>query len=660
MRHAGLATVTAGGAIFPRLKALGVDVVFANAGTDFPPIIEGLAEAAARGIDLPRALAIPHEHAAMGMAHGYYLMTGRAQAVMLHTNVGLANGAIGAINAACEHIPMLLMSGRTPATEGGRFGARTVPIGWGQEMRDQAALVREACKWDYELRFPEQVHDILDRAAAIATSTPKGPVYLALPREVLCEAVDAARPRRPAAHRARPRRARPRGGGDRRALARRGRAPPRHRPARRGRRRHLRGLRRLGRALGHRRLLLVGLAPRDLDRASLPHRLGPRPLARRGGRRRGARRPRALVARPPPARRGRAGDPDRPRPDLQPLPGAQLPLRPLARRRDRAHPARALRRDGGLPRDEDRLAARRARIAAAASATRRRVRAEAAARNAQGITKEWASLCLGEALRGLPSTVFSELGTQLGVLERTEHRSWFQEPHSGGLGWSLPAALGAQLAEPGRLVVAAMGDGSYMFANPTVCHQIAEALGAPGPRHRAQQRRMGRGAPVGRRPLPRRPRRAREPHAAHRARPLPRLHPHRAREPRLGRPRRRRRRRSAGSTRRSDPGGHFRRSGARRSSRSRRCRDAAPALVGAESRQPSCKNRRPSTRPPPPRRERREPGRVGAGAEPAHPPMHRGDGAGEAASSPSSSSIAALSRISSARRVPWVSVRSNW
>ena len=37
--------VTAGGAIFPRLKALGVDVVFANSGTDFPPIIEGLAQA---------------------------------------------------------------------------------------------------------------------------------------------------------------------------------------------------------------------------------------------------------------------------------------------------------------------------------------------------------------------------------------------------------------------------------------------------------------------------------------------------------------------------------------------------------------------------------------------------------------------------------------
>ena len=54
-------------------------------------------------------------------------------------------------------------------------------------MRDQTALVREAAKWDYELRFPEQIAEVLDRALAIAGSTPKGPVYVSLPREVLCE-----------------------------------------------------------------------------------------------------------------------------------------------------------------------------------------------------------------------------------------------------------------------------------------------------------------------------------------------------------------------------------------------------------------------------------------------------------------------------------------
>ena len=64
-------------------------------------------------------------------------------------------------------------------------------------------------------------------------------------------------------------------------------------------------------------------------------------------------------------------------------------------------------------------------------------------------------------------------------LSRRDHGSWFQEPHSGGLGWAFPAAIGAQLADPDRLCVATMGDGSYLFANPAACHQIAEALGLP-------------------------------------------------------------------------------------------------------------------------------------------------------------------------------------
>lgn len=100
----------AGGAIFGKLKALGVDYVFANSGTDFPPVIEGLIEAQTKGLDLPVAVVVPHEHAAVGMAHGYYQMSGRMQAVILHTNVGLANGVCGAINAWCDQIPMVLLS----------------------------------------------------------------------------------------------------------------------------------------------------------------------------------------------------------------------------------------------------------------------------------------------------------------------------------------------------------------------------------------------------------------------------------------------------------------------------------------------------------------------------------------------------------------------
>ncbi len=75
--------------------------------------------------------------------------------------------------------------------------------------------------------------------------------------------------------------------------------------------------------------------------------------------------------------------------------------------------------------------------------------------------------------------IFSELGLVPGAMRLKGPNRLFSNPHSGGLGWALPAAMGAQLARPGKLTIAAMGDGSYIFANPVACHQVAEALGLP-------------------------------------------------------------------------------------------------------------------------------------------------------------------------------------
>ena len=54
-------------------------------------------------------------------------------------------------------------------------------------MFDQAGVMREMVKWDYELRNAKQVETIVDRAVTIAMSEPRGPVYLSLPREILAE-----------------------------------------------------------------------------------------------------------------------------------------------------------------------------------------------------------------------------------------------------------------------------------------------------------------------------------------------------------------------------------------------------------------------------------------------------------------------------------------
>jgi acetolactate synthase-1/2/3 large subunit len=163
----------------------GVDFFFANPGTDFPPIVEAFSRGRASNVKLPRPVIVPHENLAVAMAHGAYLMTGRPQAVMVHVNVGTGNTINNLINLSRDRIPLLLAAGRTPVTETGSFGSRSRPIHWAQEMFDQAGMVRETVKWDYELRVPGQVGNVVARAFEVAMTSPRGPVYLVLPREPL-------------------------------------------------------------------------------------------------------------------------------------------------------------------------------------------------------------------------------------------------------------------------------------------------------------------------------------------------------------------------------------------------------------------------------------------------------------------------------------------
>lgn len=471
-------SLTAGGALLARLKTIGVDYIFANSGTDFPPIIEGLAEAAAKSVPLPQALVMPHEGAAMGMAHGYYLATGKSQVVMAHTNVGLANCAIGAINAAAENIPVLLFSGRTPTTEQGRFGARTVPIGWGQEMRDQTALVREASKWDYELRFPEQVGELADRAYAIANSTPKGPVYVALPREVLCEGYagpDVA-------------------------------GPLSMQPAKISADRAL--MQDLAQRIAEAKFPVI-FAQHGADNAeafaalsalvnrwaipvcqywavqlALPtdhnmHAGGdPAPLLEQ------ADLVIVLDSLAPWSQQAHVVRDDATVIHIGPDPlKARTPIRnfrsdiSIASELPDAILALASALDSHVPGQA--VEARRGETVARNAATRQTALTKAEAGRDGIMSADYVGRVVSDAIAGRNAILLSERGCPMGAMTLSHHQAWYQEPHAGGLGWSFPAALGMQLADRERLVVATMGDGSYMFANPVACHQIAEALELP-------------------------------------------------------------------------------------------------------------------------------------------------------------------------------------
>jgi acetolactate synthase-1/2/3 large subunit len=73
-------------------------------------------------------------------------------------------------------------------------------------------------------------------------------------------------------------------------------------------------------------------------------------------------------------------------------------------------------------------------------------------------------------------TVTSKLAE---VIALNQPGSQFNTPPAGHLGWALGAAVGAKLGAPEATVVAAVGDGAYMFAAPTACHFTAQKYRVP-------------------------------------------------------------------------------------------------------------------------------------------------------------------------------------
>jgi acetolactate synthase-1/2/3 large subunit len=179
------ATLTNADAYLQALKRRGIKYVFANPGTDFTPIIDALARAREIGADIPEFIGVPHENVAMAMANGYYETSGDMAAVMVHVTVGTANALCGLMNMSRENVPVFLAAGASPVTEAGHPASRSGTVHWGQDSYDQGGTIREYVKWDYELRAGQPVDAVVGRALDIAMSHPRGPVYLTLPREVL-------------------------------------------------------------------------------------------------------------------------------------------------------------------------------------------------------------------------------------------------------------------------------------------------------------------------------------------------------------------------------------------------------------------------------------------------------------------------------------------
>ncbi len=186
-----IAVDTAAEALVEALRASGVEVIFANLGTDHPSLIETFAKFRALGRPAPRVLLCPHEIPALSAAHGFAQATGRPQALIIHVDAGTANLGGAVHNAARTRVPVLILAGRTPFTDRGELpGSRDIYVQFLQDVYDQAGIVRPYVKWEHELHRGANVGRIVQRALRLAVSDPPGPVYLTAPRETLEEPVE--------------------------------------------------------------------------------------------------------------------------------------------------------------------------------------------------------------------------------------------------------------------------------------------------------------------------------------------------------------------------------------------------------------------------------------------------------------------------------------
>jgi acetolactate synthase-1/2/3 large subunit len=462
-------------AYLTRLGERGIEYVFANAGTDFAPIVESLSRNVGNK-KFPRFITVPHENVAMAMAHGYYRTAGKPAAVMVHVTVGTANAICGLMNAARDNVPVLLAAGRTPITETGHMASRNRSIHWGQEAFDQGGMVREFVKWDYELRDGQPVDAIVDRALDISMSEPRGPVYLTLPREVLANpAVHARRstvrplgasapaPTRGAIEEAANLIAKaafplivtssvgrnPEAIGELEALAQEFTIPVVQTEARDYNMSTSHPLNlgfETGPWLGKADVIVVldsvvPWIPRTLmpDKNAKIIHISPDPLS------------------------------------------ARYPFRDIEADMlitgDACASLKLLREClGGMPKAKNGAADTRRKTVSAARdemAAKRKKLIETV-KDQTPVHPAWLAHCVNQ-LKAKDAIVVSELGVPLSLLDMTEPRSFMGNLLSGGLGFGLGAALGAKLAAPEREVIVTVGDGSYMFGNPLPYHYVGAA-----------------------------------------------------------------------------------------------------------------------------------------------------------------------------------------
>ncbi|MCB1540982.1 MAG: hypothetical protein KDJ25_09085 [Rhodoblastus sp.] len=153
------------------LLAQGVRFIFGNPGTTESPLLDSLP--AYPQIEYVMAL---HESIAVGAASFYAQASGECPVVNLHVAPGLGNAMGSLYNAFKANSPLVVTAGQQDT----RLRLANPLLG-----HDLVAMAQPVTKWSVQIERADEIAPILRRAFKVATDTPQGPVFVALPIDVM-------------------------------------------------------------------------------------------------------------------------------------------------------------------------------------------------------------------------------------------------------------------------------------------------------------------------------------------------------------------------------------------------------------------------------------------------------------------------------------------
>lgn len=160
------------------LNANGIEHIFFNPGGDICPVQVALLKYRAMAKHAPKLALCLHESVALSAAHGHYMVSGKPQVVMVHSELGTQQMGGALHNAQWGRVPVVLMAGSAPSAQ---------RMTWKEEAYDQGTMVRNCVKWDHLIGPDEDMHEVIQHALDVAVAEPRGPVYLSYTRDAFAK-----------------------------------------------------------------------------------------------------------------------------------------------------------------------------------------------------------------------------------------------------------------------------------------------------------------------------------------------------------------------------------------------------------------------------------------------------------------------------------------